>query len=116
MAHDVSPYLEEGARLLAEGDYFLSHETLEEHWIDAPESERDLLQALIHLAVGFLHYEKGNGKGARLQFGKASRRIEGYPEEHPVVDLRSVRAFLAGVPERIEEGADLEPPPILRTS
>lgn len=115
MAEQISPYLVEGARLLAGGDYFLSHETLEEHWVDAPEPERDLLQALIHVAVGLLHYEKQNLKGARLQFDKAARRLEGYPDTHEVVDLKSVREFLAGAEEAMQTGQKMAPPPILRS-
>lgn len=88
-----SPYLIEGARLLAQGDYFLSHETLEEHWVEAPPQDRDLLQALIHVAVGLLHHEKGNLKGARLQFGKAAARLDGYPQTYEGVDVASVRSF-----------------------
>ncbi|MEX2586457.1 MAG: DUF309 domain-containing protein [Actinomycetota bacterium] len=114
MNPEVSPYLVEGARLLAEGDYFMAHETLEEHWIDAPESERDLLQALIHVAVGLLHHEKGNLKGAGLQFRKARRRIEGYPQTHETVDLEAVRDFLAGAENNLDGGVTLTPPPVLK--
>lgn len=116
MSSDVSPYLVEGARLLAEGDYFMSHETLEEHWIDAPESERDLLQGLIHVAVGLLHHEKGNLKGAGLQFRKATKRLEGYPATHETVDLEAVRAFLDEAEEKLDSGVTLTPPPVLKST
>lgn len=99
---------------MAEGDYFMSHETLEEHWIDAPESERDLLQGLIHVAVGLLHHERGNVKGAGLQFRKASRRLEGYPPTHETVDLEAVRAFLVEAESKLESDETLTPPPVLK--
>ena len=41
-----SPYLVEGIRLFRAGEYFLAHETLEEHWAEAPASERPFLQGL----------------------------------------------------------------------
>ncbi|MGQ0680498.1 MAG: DUF309 domain-containing protein [Actinomycetota bacterium] len=91
----VSVYVEEWARLVAAGDYFLAHETLEEHWVDAPEQDRPMLQGLIHLAVGLLHHSKGNAKGASLQFAKAGRRLEGYPDAHLGVDVAAAREFLA---------------------
>lgn len=110
---DVSPYVTEWARLLEAGDYFLSHETLEEHWVEAPEEDRLMLQALIHLAVGFLHQTKGNTKGAGMQFSKAIRRIEGYPDAHLGVDVAAVREFLGGVEEQIRRGVPLKAPKVL---
>jgi uncharacterized protein len=111
----LSPYIVEGARLFAAGDYFLAHETLEEHWVDAPEEDRDFLQGLIHLSVGFLHHGKGNQRGARLQFAKAAKRLEGYPEVHHGVDVGGIRAFLAGTAETLNKGRSLSPPAVLVT-
>lgn len=105
-----SPYLDEGIRLFEKGEYFLSHETLEEHWIEAPEEDRNFYQGLIHLAVGFHHLERGNRKGAKLQFQKAVRRLESYADVHEGVDLSALRAFLAKVPGRIDRGEKVEPP------
>lgn len=104
-----SPYLIEGARLLAQGDYFLSHETLEEHWVEAPLQDRDFLQALIHLAVGLHHHERGNLKGARLQFRKAMARLEGYAESYQGVDVAGVRSFCAAAASA-GNGEKLVPP------
>lgn len=90
-----SVYLDEGLRLYREGDYFMAHETLEEHWAEAPESERDFLQGLIHVCVGLHHRHRGNGKGAALQFRKAVQRLAAYGAEHQGVDLARLREFLA---------------------
>lgn len=92
----------------------MSHETLEEHWAEAPEEERNFYQGLIHLAVGFLHHDKGNQKGAGLQFKKASRRLEGYPDEYHGIDLAGVRSFLNDAPECLENGETLIPPMLFR--
>lgn len=108
-----APYLEEAARLLAEGDYFMAHETLEEYWIDAPAAERDLYQGLIHMAVGLLHHVRGNHRGAALQFGKATARLASYPDEFGGVDVRSVRTFLDIVTTSSVSGAALTPPTFL---
>lgn len=109
----MTPYLAEGVRLFEEGQYFLCHETLEEHWAEAPEEERNFYQGLIHLAVGFLHHGKGNAKGARLQFGKASKRLDGYPDSFQGIDLAGVRSFLAAAPEGLEGGETLAPPKLV---
>lgn len=103
-------YLEEGIRLFREGEYFLSHETLEEHWVEAEPEERDFYQGLIHLAVGFHHYERGNLKGALMQFRKARARLDRYPDRHRRVDLASLRHFLDEAPARLEQGEALAPP------
>lgn len=109
----VSPYVIEWARLLETGDYFLAHETLEEHWIDAPKEDRDFLQGLIHLAVGFLHHTQGNAKGAALQFDKAAKRIDGYPDIYQGVNVAKAREFLESIPGRLQAGEAMEPPRLL---
>lgn len=105
-----SPYIDEGVRLINAGQYFLAHETLEEHWVEAPAGERDFLQGLIHLAIGFHHSERGNNKGAKLQFEKALKRLSSYDSEHQGVDLAAVKAFLRSAPRLLDQGARLEPP------
>jgi molybdopterin converting factor small subunit len=107
-----TPYLDEGIKLFNEGDYFMSHETLEEHWVEAEESERDFFQGLIHLAVGFHHYERGNHGGAKSQFAKGLRRLSGYPDQHEGVDVGAIRSFLEEAPGRIDRGEPLTPPPL----
>lgn len=105
-----SPYLDEGIRLFKEGDYFLAHETLEEHWIEAPEAERNFYQGLIHVAVGFHHLVRENSIGAKAQFRKALVRLSDYPGRHEGVDLDGIRTFLEGATEKIDRGEKLEPP------
>jgi predicted metal-dependent hydrolase len=112
----MSPYLVEGIRLFNQGDYFMSHETLEEHWVEAPEEDRDFLQGLIHLAVGFLHHGKGNANGALLQFSKASKRLGSYPDAYHGVDVGAVRAFLSHARQLVESGEDLERPTLIKGS
>lgn len=110
----MTPYLAEGVRLFEEQQYFLCHETLEEHWAEAPEEERDFYQGLIHLAVGFLHHEKGNARGARLQFNKASKRLAAYPDEYQGIDLGGVRRFLDEAQAALGGGEDLFPPTLVK--
>jgi hypothetical protein len=105
-----SPYLDEGIRLFQEGEYFLAHETLEEHWIEAEPEERDFYQGLIHLAVGFHHLKRNKTKGASIQFRKALERLEGYPDQHHGVDLAHIRNFLREAPERLARREQLTPP------
>src|SRR5687767_2640577 len=45
--------------------YFEVHELLEPFWLRAAGRERETLQGLIQVAVGFHHLANGNGPGAR---------------------------------------------------
>ncbi|MGH2706553.1 MAG: DUF309 domain-containing protein [Actinomycetota bacterium] len=103
-------HLEEGIRLFRRGKFFLAHETLEEHWVEVEEAERDFYQSLIHLSVAFLHFGRGNRKGARLQLQKARARLEAYPDQHHGIDVAGLRAFLADAPDRVERGEEVGPP------
>lgn len=105
-----SPYLDEGIRLFRTGEYFLAHETLEEHWLDAEAADRDFLQGLIHLAVAFHHYRRGNLTGARLQFRKGASRLGGYSGTVHGVDVDALRLFLEEAPERLARGDPVAPP------
>lgn len=107
-----SAYLDEGIHLFNQGKYFLAHETLEEHWIEAPAEERDFYQGLIHVAVGFHHLERGNRIGAALQFRKARGRLEDYQDVVDGVDVAGLRSFLDEAPKRVESGERVEPPPL----
>ena len=101
----------EGLQLIREGAYFEAHEELEDEWRDAPASERDFLQGLVHVAVAWLHAERGNRNGCERQLAKAERRLGSYRPSHRGVD---VEALLTGVTEAqrlVEDGSlDLPPP------
>jgi len=64
--------------------YFEVHELLEPYWLRAEGSDREALQGLIQVAVGFAHLANGNVAGARalLHDGCArvlERSLEGVP-------------------------------------
>ena len=74
--------LAEAATLYEAGLYFETHEVLEPFWMRALGAEREALQGLIQVAVGFQHLANGNLDGARalLRDGAtklAGRRLEG---------------------------------------
>jgi predicted metal-dependent hydrolase len=91
--------LEDGMRLIRGGAYFEAHEELEDEWRDAPSEERDFLQGLVHVAVAWLHAERGNRNGCERQLAKAERRLAPYAPAHRGVDvgvvLEDVRAAQA---------------------
>jgi len=82
--------LERGLHLIRTGAYFEAHEELEDEWREAPAAERDFLQGLVHVAVAWLHAERGNRNGCERQLVKAQRRLGAYRPRHRGVDVDAV--------------------------
>jgi len=58
------------------GLYFEVHEVLEPHWVRASDAaEREALQGLIQVAVGYQHFADGNVAGARSLLEEGGRRL-----------------------------------------
>jgi hypothetical protein len=57
--------------------YFEVHELLEPAWREAEGAEREALQGLIQVAVGYQHLANRNFAGARALLDEGRRRIEG---------------------------------------
>lgn len=63
-----------GAALFDAGVYFEVHELLEPFWTRAAAPERQALQGLIQIAVGYQHCANGNLEGARALLAEGGRR------------------------------------------
>jgi len=57
--------------------YFEVHELLEPSWRDAQGDDREALQGLIQVAVGYQHLANGNFAGARALLEEGLRRLRG---------------------------------------
>ena len=74
------PRYAKGIRLFQDGHWFECHEVLELLWRATPRGEvRDYLQGLIQLAVSLEHWRRGNPRGARGQWQKATAKFVGLP-------------------------------------
>lgn len=103
--------LERGLELIRDGAYFEAHEELENEWRDAPPEERDFLQGLVHVAVAWLHAERGNRNGCERQLAKAERRLSGYRPAHRGVPIDALLAQIVSARSAVSaESMDLEPP------
>lgn len=103
--------LERGLELIREGSYFEAHEELEEEWKAAPAAERDFLQGLVHVAVAWLHAERGNRNGCERQLVKAERRLAGYRPRHRGVDVDGALAQVVSARKAVAAGSlALDPP------
>jgi hypothetical protein len=61
------------------GLFFEVHELLEPHWFRAQGTEREQLQGLIQVAVGFQHLANGNLRGAAALLHEGGARLRGGP-------------------------------------
>ncbi len=97
--------LARGLELIRAGAYFEAHEELEDEWREAPAEERDFLQGLVHVAVAWLHAERGNRPGCERQLEKAARRLARYAPSHRGVDVDRVLDDVASA-RRARRGRD----------
>ncbi|MGD1096234.1 MAG: DUF309 domain-containing protein [Bryobacteraceae bacterium] len=97
--------LEEGIRLFNDGNFFECHEVLEEIWTGERGPRRLFLQAVIHIAVGLYHCQRGNPTGARGQLGKALRKLVPYLPSYEGIDTRRLHADALAIAELIEAGS-----------
>ena len=97
--------LDEGLRLIRAGAYFEAHEALEDEWREAAAAERDFLQGLVHVAVAWLHAERGNRNGCERQLAKAERRLAAYRPSHRGVDVEIVLADVESARATISGGS-----------
>ncbi len=97
--------LERGLELIRDGAYFEAHEELEDEWRVTPGPERDFLQGLVHVAVAWLHAERGNRNGCERQLEKAERRLAGYRPSHRGVDVGLVLDDVGRARELVRAGS-----------
>jgi len=103
--------LARGLELIRAGEYFDAHEELEEEWRTAPAEERDFLQGLVHVAVGWLHAERANLPGCERQLEKAERRLGPYAPAHRGVDVARILEDVTSARVLVAGGSLELPPP-----
>lgn len=111
----MDPLLRQGIHLFNHREFFECHEVLEEAWTPQRGPRRLFLQALIHVAVGFYHCQRGNPPGARGQLRKALHKLAPYLPSCEGIDTallyRQAQVQLA----RIEAGETVDEFPKIHT-
>jgi hypothetical protein len=102
-----------GVELIRQGAYFEAHEELEDDWRCAPQTERDFLQGLVHVAVAWYQAERGNRVGCERQLAKARRRLDPYGPAHRGLDLAALLASVGEAQALVAAGSLELPPPRL---
>ena len=84
----------DGIELFNREEFYESHDTIEEIWLQESSDEQPFLQGLIQAAVAFHHYQHGKLGAARSMLSLAIEKLEGFPETHHQVLLKE---FLEGL-------------------
>jgi predicted metal-dependent hydrolase len=95
---------ERGLELIRTGAYFEAHEELEDEWRAAEAEERDFLQGLVHVTVGWYQAGRGNRVGCERQLAKAARRLGPYAPEHRGLDVDDLLAQVERAAARVAGG------------
>lgn len=101
----MDPLLRRGIQLFNDGEFFECHEVLEAAWTPERGPRRLFLQALIHVAVGWYHHERGNPVGASRQLRKGLRKLGAYLPEYEGVDTARLAGEAQALLHQIEAGA-----------
>jgi uncharacterized protein len=100
----MDPLLLRGIELFNHGEFFECHEVLEEAWTPERGPRRLFLQALIHVAVGWYHCQRGNPVGAGRQLRKALRKMKAYLPEYEGVDTARLAREAQALLDSVEAG------------
>ncbi|MGB3549590.1 MAG: DUF309 domain-containing protein [Candidatus Binatus sp.] len=102
--------------LFNQGRFFECHEAWEEIWKRSDGAMKLFYQGLIQAAVAILHAQRGNLRGARSLYQKASARLDSIPHEHMGVAVGELRVELSRFIEIAcrADGGPLPAPPQLR--
>ena len=112
----IDELLQRGVQLFNNGEFFQCHEVLEEVWMSEREPRRLFLQALIHLAVGLYHCQRGNPVGASRQLRKALKKLDAYVPSCEGIDTGQLYREALAALEQIEAGVPLSAYPKIHTS
>ncbi|RSK28420.1 DUF309 domain-containing protein [Bacillus sp. HMF5848] len=78
--------------LFNEGDYYTSHDLLEDIWLT--DRSNLFIKGLLQMTVALYHYSYGNIKGTRSMLETAYDYLEEYEPFHWGVDVIHVRLFI----------------------
>jgi len=96
---DLPAALVRFAELVNRGEFWESHEVLEEAWRRAGS---EFYHGLILYASAFVHARRGTPHGILAQLEKAEEALAGYPAAYLGVDVRGLLAHVRETRRRVE--------------
>jgi hypothetical protein len=70
------------------GEYYTCHDTLEEIWHNAWQSDRAFYQGILQIAVGLYHLHNHNYNGAMILLGEGTSRLPSYTPDYLSIDVQ----------------------------
>jgi predicted metal-dependent hydrolase len=94
---ELHPEALHGIALFNAGKYFAAHEALENAWRAEPGPQRELYQAILQVAVTYLHLQRGNYAGALKVAARCQAKLDQWPAACSGLDLAGLRRNLTTV-------------------
>lgn len=69
------------------GEYYSCHDTLEEIWHNAWQSDRAFYQGILQIAVGLYHLHNHNWNGAVILLGEGTSRLPMYLPDYMTINV-----------------------------
>ena len=88
----LSALAREGIALFNAGEYFESHELLEDAWNADETAGKELYRAILQIAVAYLQIERRNYRGAVKMFLRMRQWIDPLPDRCRGVDVADLRS------------------------
>ena len=104
--------LKAGIAFFNSGKFFEAHEALEDVWRQMQGPERDIMQAVIQVAVALHHHSTGNLDGARSVLARAAATLADAPDDFCGISLPPLRQALDRWNKALADGSP--PPPLPR--
>ncbi len=92
-------------KLFNSGQWYETHEILEEIWYETQEPERTTLQGLLQIAVAELHLERDNRIGATILYGEGIGRLKKSTESDLGLEINQLIAFLEGKLKSLQDSS-----------
>ena len=112
---EIAAALAKGVEEFNRREFFECHETLEDLWRGYDAQDRECIQGIIQIAVGYYHLARDNRKGALKLFKRGAERVGRYAPEWHSYNLKNfhdwvVRDIAALESVSQQEVLELSPP------
>ncbi|MBW3041764.1 DUF309 domain-containing protein [Prochlorococcus marinus] len=96
-----------GVKLFNSCQWYKSHDVFEEIWHETGGAERQLLQAILQVAVAQVHLENNNINGATILYGEALGRLRRFQLANLGLDIVGLCKCITKRLEYLQIGKDL---------
>ena len=112
----ADPRLQAAVDLFNQQEWYACHDGFEELWHETAGPLRPVLQGFLQIAVGHLHLERGNRRGAVVLLGEGLGRLRDCGDQALGLDLSLLRERSVARLQALQSDGEAEslPPPRLQ--